>query len=120
MNIEEQYFGQDVLIQCDSSPYSYETYLEAKVSYWKSEICNLKFKPNINLTDCVHQAFVDNTTRALGIDAALKKYNLQALLVPSDNFSPSTEIPAMAGYPMVTIPAGIDAWGKLIFKFMLM
>jgi amidase len=43
----------------------------------------------------------------------LEKYNLQALLVPSDNFSPSTEIPAMAGYPMVTIPAGIDGWGKL-------
>jgi len=85
-SIEEQYFGQEVLVQCDSSPYSYETYLEAK-------------------------AYVDNTTRAYGIDAALKNYNVQALLVPSDNFSPSTEIPAMAGYPMVTIPAGIDAWG---------
>jgi amidase len=30
-SIEEQYFGQEVLVQCDSSPYSYETYLEAKV-----------------------------------------------------------------------------------------
>jgi len=85
-DVEEQYFGQDVLIQCDSSPYSEETYLEAK-------------------------SYVDNTTRADGIDAALEQYNVQALLVPSDNFSPSTEIPAMAGYPMVTIPAGIDAWG---------
>ncbi|KAI9284988.1 amidase signature enzyme [Umbelopsis sp. AD052] len=57
------------------------------------------------------EAYVDNSTRAAGIDAALKNYKVQALLVPSDNFSPSTEIPAMAGYPMVTIPAGIDAWG---------
>lgn len=85
-SVEEKYFGQEVLVQCNESPYSEETYLQAK-------------------------AYVDQTTRAGGIDAALKKYNVQALLVPSDNFSPSTEIPAMAGYPMVTIPAGIDAWG---------
>ncbi|KAJ2957071.1 hypothetical protein NQZ79_g7143 [Umbelopsis isabellina] len=85
-SVEEKYFGQEVLVQCNESPYSEETYLQAK-------------------------AYVDSTTRTGGIDAALKKYNVQALLVPSDNFSPSTEIPAMAGYPMVTIPAGIDGWG---------
>ncbi|OZJ04586.1 hypothetical protein BZG36_02768 [Bifiguratus adelaidae] len=84
--VEMEYFGQDVLIQCDGDPYNETTYQEA--------------------LDYVHR-----TTREEGIDAALKMYNVSALLVPSDNFSPSTEIPAMAGYPMVTIPAGIDAWG---------
>ncbi|KAJ2957915.1 hypothetical protein NQZ79_g6407 [Umbelopsis isabellina] len=84
--IEMKYFKQELLVTCDADPFTEEEYKAAL-------------------------AYTRKTTRQQGIDAALKKYNVEALLVPSDNWSLSSQIPAQAGYPMVTIPAGIDLFG---------
>ncbi|KAF7317149.1 Amidase family protein [Mycena chlorophos] len=57
------------------------------------------------------------TSRAEGIDYALNpilpdgtRVHMDALLIPSDDSSPGTSIPAQAGYPIITVPIGIDAW----------
>lgn len=57
------------------------------------------------------------SSRDFGIDYALNHQlpdgslvKLDALVVPSDDGSPGTNIPAQAGYPIVTIPIGIDGW----------
>ncbi|KAJ6483814.1 amidase signature domain-containing protein [Mycena vitilis] len=57
------------------------------------------------------------TSRADGIDYALnpimpdgRVMRLDALLIPSDDKGAGTNIPAQAGYPIITIPIGIDEW----------
>jgi amidase len=42
--------------------------------------------------------------RTRGIDATLKKYNLTALIAPSEGATSSPA--AIAGYPMITVPLG--------------
>jgi amidase len=42
--------------------------------------------------------------RSRGIDATFKKYNLDALIAPSEGFTSSH--PAIAGYPIITVPLG--------------
>ena len=65
--------------------------------------------------------FCRRTSREEGIDAAL--YNngtqLTALLVPSD-VGQSYQIAAQAGYPMITIPAGLDPDSGMPFGLGLM
>lgn len=53
--------------------------------------------------------FCQRTTREEGIDAALKQGNvtLDGLLVPPD-VAQSVEIAAQAGYPVITLPAGVS------------
>ncbi|KAJ7650854.1 amidase signature domain-containing protein [Roridomyces roridus] len=57
------------------------------------------------------------TSRAEGIDFALNpiladgtQVHLDALLIPSDDNGAGTNIPAQAGYPIITVPVGIDDW----------
>ncbi|KAJ7895099.1 amidase signature domain-containing protein [Mycena leptocephala] len=57
------------------------------------------------------------TSRAEGIDYALNPVmsdgrivHLDALLIPSDDNGAGTNIPAQAGYPIITVPIGIDEW----------
>ncbi|KAJ7116571.1 amidase signature domain-containing protein [Mycena epipterygia] len=57
------------------------------------------------------------TSRAEGIDYALNPVmpdgqvvHLDALLIPSDDNGAGTNVPAQAGYPIITIPIGIDEW----------
>ena len=66
-------------------------------------------------------AFCQQSTRENGIDAALN-YNgrkLDALLVPPD-VGQSYQIAAQAGYPMITIPAGVNAISHMPFGLALM
>ncbi|KAI5287217.1 hypothetical protein KEM54_006152 [Ascosphaera aggregata] len=53
--------------------------------------------------------YCQRTTREEGIDAALNHNGtkLDGLLVPPD-FGPSIQIAAQAGYPVITVPAGVD------------
>ncbi|GME25119.1 putative amidase family protein [Neofusicoccum parvum] len=53
-------------------------------------------------------AFCQRSTREDGIDAALAGGRLDALLVPPD-VGQTYQIAAQAGYPMITLPAGVDA-----------
>ncbi|KAF8857374.1 amidase signature enzyme [Acephala macrosclerotiorum] len=66
------------------------------------------------MDETYHQAlsFMRRASREEGIDAAIfnKGDILDALLVPSD-VSQACNVAAMAGYPMVTIPAGIGRSG---------
>ncbi|KIW48706.1 uncharacterized protein PV06_01273 [Exophiala oligosperma] len=71
-----------------------------------------KGEMNSSYYDCL--AYLDRVSRTEGIDAALSyKYpngteiKVDALLVPSG--SGSTNLPATAGYPMVTMPIGLNA-----------
>ncbi|KAJ7470783.1 amidase signature domain-containing protein [Mycena latifolia] len=57
------------------------------------------------------------TSRVEGIDYALnpimsdgRVVHLDALLIPSDDNGAGTNIPAQAGYPIITVPIGIDEW----------
>ncbi|TFK31558.1 amidase signature enzyme [Crucibulum laeve] len=44
--------------------------------------------------------------RKNGIDAAIKQYNLDALVLPSPGYTLGTTPAALAGYPIVTVPLG--------------
>ncbi|KIY46656.1 amidase signature enzyme [Fistulina hepatica ATCC 64428] len=66
-----------------------------------------------------HQArdWIRYSSRKMGIDYALNyttedgdNFLLDALLVPSDDNSPATNVPAQAGYPMLTLPVGFDSY----------
>ncbi|KAF9072329.1 amidase signature domain-containing protein [Rhodocollybia butyracea] len=65
--------------------------------------------------------YCQRTSREDGIDAALKYkgQNLTALLVPPD-FGPTYEIAAQAGYPVLTLPAGVGAESKMPYGLALM
>lgn len=45
-----------------------------------------------------------NVSRTHGIDATLKKYNLDALIAPTEGYT--SGVAAIAGYPMITVPLG--------------
>ncbi|TVY68644.1 putative amidase, partial [Lachnellula suecica] len=66
-------------------------------------------------------SFCHRTTREEGIDAALfsNGTNLNALLVPPD-VGQTYQIAAQAGYPMVTLPAGVSAETGMPFGLALM
>ncbi|KAI9673394.1 MAG: hypothetical protein M1817_002856 [Caeruleum heppii] len=66
-------------------------------------------------------AFCQKQTRELGIDAALTSregVKIDALLAPPD-FGPTYQIAAQAGYPVVTIPAGVNAVSGMPFGLSL-
>lgn len=71
-----------------------------------------KGERNSSYWEC--QAYLDRVSKSEGIDAALSYTSpdgtiikLDALLVPSG--AGSTNLPAVAGYPMVTMPIGVNA-----------
>ncbi|PYH49294.1 amidase family protein [Aspergillus saccharolyticus JOP 1030-1] len=73
-------------------------------------LASLATKGVMNETYWQALAYCHRTSREEGIDAALRwnGHNITALLAPPD-FAPSVEIAAQAGYPIVTLPAGINA-----------
>ncbi|GAB7351577.1 hypothetical protein MBLNU459_g2200t1 [Dothideomycetes sp. NU459] len=68
-------------------------------------------------------AFCQKSTRENGIDAALasgpNNTHLDALLVPPD-VAQAPQIAAQAGYPMITIPAGVHSDSHMPFGLALM
>ena len=75
------------------------------------------------MNDVYHQAlsFIQRSSREQGIDAALANNGrrLDALLVPSD-VAQSYQIAAQAGYPMITVPAGVRPSTGIPFGLALM
>jgi amidase len=75
------------------------------------------------MDEVYHQAlsFIQRSSRNEGIDAALanKGRRLDALLVPSD-VAQAYQIAAQAGYPMVTVPAGVRSGTGIPFGLALM
>ncbi|KAJ5121283.1 uncharacterized protein N7515_009244 [Penicillium bovifimosum] len=72
-------------------------------------VASLETKGVMNETYFQALEFCRRTTREEGIDAALKHGNttLDGLLVPPD-VAQSVQIAAQAGYPVITLPAGVS------------
>src|SRR6266446_70972 len=86
---------------------------EEEMKYFGQEVFELSEQTSGNLNDPVYlSARADNLTFAQtnGIDAALKKDNLDAIVAPTYSFASS--LPAVAGYPNFSIPVGLTPQGK--------
>src|SRR5712692_1103619 len=84
-----------------------------EMKYFGQQVFELSQQTSGNLNDPVYlSARKDNLTfaRANGIDAALKKDNLDAIVAPTYSFASS--LPAVAGYPNISIPVGLTPEGK--------
>jgi len=84
-----------------------------EMKYFGQQVFELAQQTSGNLNDPVYvNARSDNLTfaRANGIDAALKKDNLDAIVAPTYSFASS--LPAVAGYPNFSIPVGLTPDGK--------
>ncbi|KAE8355092.1 alpha-glucosidase [Aspergillus coremiiformis] len=84
-------------------------------------IASLESKGIMDETYFQALAFCQRTTREEGIDAALKYQNstLDGLLVPPD-VAQSIQIAAQAGYPVITIPAGVAQESGMPFGLAIM
>ncbi|KAJ5355912.1 hypothetical protein N7517_010521 [Penicillium concentricum] len=84
-------------------------------------IASLETKGRMDETYFQALEFCQRTTREEGIDAALKHGNvaLDGLLVPPD-VAQSIEIAAQAGYPVITLPAGVSDVSGMPFGLAIM
>lgn len=86
---------------------------EEEMKYFGQEVFELSQATSGNLNDPVYlSARSDNLAfaRTNGIDAALKKDNLDAIVAPTYSFASS--LPAVAGYPILSISVGLTPQGK--------
>ena len=86
---------------------------EEEMKYFGQEVFDAAQLTSGNLNDPIYlQARQDNLTfaRTNGIDAAIKKDNLDAIVAPTYSFASS--LPAVAGYPNFSIPVGLTPEGK--------
>jgi len=84
-----------------------------EMKYFGQEVFEASEQTSGDLNDPVYlNARKDNLTFATtnGIDAALKKDNLDAIVAPTYSFASS--LPAVAGYPNISIPVGLTPEGK--------
>jgi amidase len=84
-----------------------------EMKYFGQEVFELAQQTSGNLNDAAYvQARQDNLTfaRTNGIDAALKRDKLDAIVAPTYSFASS--LPAVAGYPNLSIPVGLTPQGK--------
>jgi amidase len=84
-----------------------------EMKYFGQEVFELAEQTSGNLNDPVYlNARRDNLTfaRTNGIDAALRKDRLDAIVAPTYSFASS--LPAVAGYPCISIPVGLTPEGK--------
>ena len=86
---------------------------EAEMKYFGQEVFELAEQTSGDLSDPIYlSARADNLTfaRTNGIDAALRKDRLDAIVAPTYSFASS--LPAVAGYPNLSIPVGLTPEGK--------
>ncbi len=84
-----------------------------EMKYFGQEVFELAEATSGNLTDPEYvaaRALCLQLSRAEGIDAALERDNLDALVAPSYSFASTPA--AVAGYPNISIPVGLTAHGK--------
>jgi amidase len=83
------------------------------MKYFGQEVFELSEQTSGDLTDPIYlKARADNLmfARTNGIDAALQKDRLDAIVAPTYSFASS--LPAVAGYPNLSIPVGLTPEGK--------
>ena len=86
---------------------------EEEMKYFGQEVFELAQQTSGDLNDPIYlSARADNLTfaRTNGIDAALRKDRLDAIVAPTYSFASS--LPAVAGYPNLSIPVGLTPQGK--------
>ncbi len=86
---------------------------EEEMKYFGQEVFEMSEATSGNLNDPAYlSARADNLAfaRTNGIDATLKKDNLDAIVAPTYSFASS--LPAVAGYPDLSIPVGLTPQGK--------
>jgi amidase len=84
-----------------------------EMKYFGQEVFELAQQTSGNLNDPAYlSARADNLmfARTNGIDAALKRDKLDAIVAPTYSFASS--LPAVAGYPNLSIPVGLTPQGK--------
>lgn len=84
-----------------------------EMKYFGQEVFDAAQQTSGNLNDPIYlQARQDNLTfaRTNGIDAAIKRDKLDAIVAPTYSFASS--LPAVAGYPNFSIPVGLTPQGK--------
>ena len=85
----------------------------AEMKYFGQQVFEQAQQTSGNLNDPAYlSARQDNLAfaRTNGIDAAMKKDNLDAIVAPS--YSYASSLPAVAGYPNISIPVGLTPEGK--------
>jgi len=86
---------------------------EDEMKFFGQEVFELSEQTSGNLSDPAYlSARADNLlfARTNGIDAALQKDKLDAIVVPTYSFASS--LPAVAGYPNLSMPIGLTPEGK--------
>jgi amidase len=86
---------------------------EEEMKYFGQEVFELAEQTSGNLNDPAYlNARADNLrfARTNGIDAALQRDRLDAIVAPTYSFASS--LPAVAGYPNLSIPVGLTPQGK--------
>jgi amidase len=86
---------------------------EEEMKYFGQEVFELAEQTSGNLNDPAYlSARADNLTfaRTNGIDAALQRDRLDAIVAPTYSFASS--LPAVAGYPNLSMPIGLTPEGK--------
>jgi len=86
---------------------------EDEMKFFGQEVFELSEQTSGNLSDPAYlSARADNLlfARTNGIDAALQKDKLDAIVAPTYSFASS--LPAVAGYPNLSIPIGLTPEGK--------
>ena len=84
-----------------------------EMKYFGQEVFEASEATSGDLTDPIYlNARADNLlfARTNGIDAALQRDNLDAIVAPTYSFASS--LPAVAGYPCMSIPVGLTPEGK--------
>jgi amidase len=84
-----------------------------EMKYFGQEIFELAEATGGNLSDPVYLDARQTGLRLArdeGIDRVMRKHNLHAVLTPS--YSAGSSAPAVAGYPVITVPVGFDKDGK--------
>ncbi len=84
-----------------------------EMEYFGQEVFELSEATSGDLTDPTYvaaRALCLELSRTQGIDAALERDNLDAIIAPSYSFASSPA--AVAGYPNISIPVGITTHGK--------
>ena len=86
---------------------------EDEMKFFGQEVFELSEQTSGNLSDPAYlSARADNLlfARTNGIDAALQKDKLDAIVAPTYSFASS--LPAVAGYPNLSMPIGLTPEGK--------
>src|SRR5205823_240668 len=84
-----------------------------EMKYFGQEIFELSQQTSGDLTDPLYlaaRARCVELSRDKGIDAALQRDNLDAIIAPSYSFASTPA--AVAGYPNISIPVGLTPIGK--------